>query len=79
MFPIINYQLPITNYQLSITNSQFPIPNSQFPIPNYQLFMNISPPKGKLRIGWQGFFSVFMYIVMYLPIAVLAFYSFNQS
>ena len=41
--------------------------------------MNISPPKEKLHIGWQGVFSLFMYVVMYLPIAVLAFYSFNKS
>ena len=41
--------------------------------------MNISPPKEKLHVGWQGVFSLLMYIVMYLPIAVLAFYSFNQS
>ncbi len=41
--------------------------------------MNISPPKEKLRITWQGVFSLLMYVLMYLPIAVLAFYSFNQS
>ncbi|WP_228059856.1 ABC transporter permease [Plectonema radiosum] len=41
--------------------------------------VNISPPKKKLRIGWQGVFSLLMYVLMYLPIAVLAFYSFNRS
>ncbi|MEO1376089.1 MAG: spermidine/putrescine ABC transporter permease PotC, partial [Cyanobacteria bacterium J06635_10] len=41
--------------------------------------MNISPPKKKLHIPWQGVFSLLMYVLMYLPIAVLAFYSFNQS
>jgi spermidine/putrescine transport system permease protein len=41
--------------------------------------VNISPPKKKLHIGWQLIFSLLMYVLMYLPIAVLAFYSFNQS
>jgi spermidine/putrescine transport system permease protein len=31
------------------------------------------------RIPWQGILSVLLFILMYLPILVLAFYSFNQS
>ncbi|HIK26585.1 MAG: ABC transporter permease [Oscillatoriaceae bacterium SKW80] len=35
--------------------------------------------KPKLNISWQAIFSLLMYIFMYLPILVLAFYSFNAS
>lgn len=41
--------------------------------------MNVSPPKKKLRVSWQAAFSLLMFIFMYLPIGVLALYSFNQS
>ncbi len=36
-------------------------------------------PKSRLPFSWQAAFSVLMFGFMYLPIAVLAFYSFNQS
>ncbi|QLE55697.1 ABC transporter permease [Nostoc sp. TCL26-01] len=41
--------------------------------------MNISTNKGKPLVSWQAVFSVIMFILMYLPIIVLGFYSFNQS
>ncbi len=41
--------------------------------------MNISPPNRQLRVSWQAVFSLLMFIFMYLPILVLAVYSFNQS
>lgn len=37
------------------------------------------PFQSKLNISWQAIFSLLMYIFMYLPILVLAFYSFNAS
>jgi spermidine/putrescine transport system permease protein len=41
--------------------------------------MNIFANKGKPLVSWQAVFSVVMFILMYLPIVVLGFYSFNQS
>jgi spermidine/putrescine transport system permease protein len=41
--------------------------------------MNIAPTPKKPRVPWQAVFSVIIFIVMYLPILVLGFYSFNQS
>nr|WP_305852045.1 ABC transporter permease [Tolypothrix sp. PCC 7910] len=41
--------------------------------------MNISPSSKKPRVAWQAVLSVIMFIFMYLPILVLAFYSFNKS
>ena len=41
--------------------------------------MSISASNRKPRFSWQGIFSLIMFIFMYLPIVVLAFYSFNQS
>ncbi len=35
--------------------------------------------KGKLRLSWQGLFSLLMFFYMYLPLLVLTFYSFNDS
>ncbi|CAA9418867.1 Spermidine/putrescine import ABC transporter permease protein PotC [uncultured Leptolyngbya sp.] len=39
----------------------------------------MSPSKPKLPVSWQSLFSLLMFGFMYLPILVLAFYSFNQS
>ncbi|MBA3924179.1 MAG: spermidine/putrescine ABC transporter permease PotC, partial [Nostocaceae cyanobacterium] len=39
--------------------------------------MNISQKKP--QVAWQAVFTLVMFLVMYLPILVLAFYSFNQS
>ncbi|UBF24139.1 ABC transporter permease [Kovacikia minuta CCNUW1] len=36
-------------------------------------------PSSKLPLSWQALFSLVMFGFMYLPILVLAFYSFNQS
>ncbi|AOW99812.1 spermidine/putrescine ABC transporter permease PotC [Moorena producens PAL-8-15-08-1] len=33
----------------------------------------------KLRVSWQGIFSLVMFFYMYLPLLVLTFYSFNDS
>jgi spermidine/putrescine transport system permease protein len=41
--------------------------------------VNISPSPKEPRVTWQAVFSVFIFVFMYLPILVLAFYSFNQS
>ncbi|WP_460207571.1 ABC transporter permease [Scytonema sp. NUACC21] len=42
--------------------------------------MNITPSRKKPRVfHWQAVFSLLMFVFMYLPILVLAFYSFNQS
>jgi spermidine/putrescine transport system permease protein len=41
--------------------------------------MNISKRSQKPRVQWQAVFSVLIFVFMYLPILVLAFYSFNQS
>ncbi|WP_305800055.1 ABC transporter permease [Tolypothrix sp. NIES-4075] len=41
--------------------------------------MNISSSQKKPRVAWQAVFSLLMFAVMYLPILVLAFYSFNSS
>ncbi|MFL9453437.1 ABC transporter permease [Tolypothrix campylonemoides VB511288_2] len=42
--------------------------------------MNITPSRKKPRVvSWQAVFSLCMFVFMYLPILVLAFYSFNQS
>ncbi|WP_306299026.1 ABC transporter permease [Nostoc sp. T09] len=41
--------------------------------------MNISPSPKKPRVAWQAVLSVIIFIFMYLPILVLAFYSFNKS
>lgn len=35
--------------------------------------------KPKFKLSWQGIFVGLMFLYMYLPILVLAFYSFNQS
>jgi spermidine/putrescine transport system permease protein len=41
----------------------------------------VTKPKSgdKPRRNWQGIFSILMYVYMYLPILVLALYSFNES
>ncbi|MBD2502195.1 ABC transporter permease [Anabaena azotica] len=41
--------------------------------------MNISPPQKNRLFSWQAVFSVIIFLLMYLPILVLGFYSFNQS
>ncbi|MFB2922680.1 ABC transporter permease [Aerosakkonema funiforme] len=41
--------------------------------------MNKSPSIAKSPVSWQALFSLLMYFFMYLPILVLAFYSFNKS
>ncbi|MBW4562820.1 MAG: ABC transporter permease [Mojavia pulchra JT2-VF2] len=41
--------------------------------------MNISTSHRKPRVVWQAVFSLIIFGFMYLPIVVLAFYSFNQS
>jgi spermidine/putrescine transport system permease protein len=41
--------------------------------------MNISPSTKKKPIAWQSVFSILVLLLMYLPILVLGFYSFNQS
>jgi spermidine/putrescine transport system permease protein len=41
--------------------------------------VNLSSPQKKPRVAWQAVFSLLMFVVMYLPILVLAFYSFNSS
>lgn len=41
--------------------------------------MNKSQSQDKPRIGWQAIFTLLMFFYMYLPILVLALYSFNQS
>jgi spermidine/putrescine transport system permease protein len=41
--------------------------------------VNASSSSKKPRVVWQAVFSVVIFIFMYLPILVLAFYSFNQS
>jgi len=41
--------------------------------------MTASPPPFKFLPSWQALFSGLMFLFMYLPILVLAFYSFNQS
>jgi len=41
--------------------------------------VNIYSSQKKPRVAWQAVFSVLMFVVMYLPIVVLAFYSFNSS
>ncbi|MBD3563490.1 spermidine/putrescine ABC transporter permease PotC, partial [Planktothrix sp. FACHB-1355] len=41
--------------------------------------MNKSPSVAKYPVSWQALFSLLMYFFMYLPILVLAFYSFNKS
>jgi spermidine/putrescine transport system permease protein len=41
--------------------------------------VNISPSSKKPRVPWQAVLSVIIFIFMYLPILVLAFYSFNNS
>lgn len=41
--------------------------------------MTSAQPKSKLVPSWQAIFSLLMFVFMYLPIAVLTFYSFNQS
>ena len=41
--------------------------------------MNISPSNRHQGFPWQGIFALLMLIFMYLPILVLAVYSFNQS
>lgn len=37
------------------------------------------PQKSKIPLTWQALFSLLMFGFMYLPIAVLTFYSFNKS
>lgn len=46
---------------------------------NISINMNISQPSNKKPITWQFIFSIVVFVFMYLPILVLAFYSFNQS
>ncbi|MBD2663934.1 ABC transporter permease [Richelia sinica FACHB-800] len=41
--------------------------------------MNISQHSKKPRVPWQAVFSAMIFVFMYLPIFVLAFYSFNKS
>jgi spermidine/putrescine transport system permease protein len=41
--------------------------------------VNISPSSKKPRVVWQAVLSVIIFMFMYLPILVLAFYSFNKS
>lgn len=41
--------------------------------------MNISKHFHKPRVPWQAVFSLLIFVFMYLPILVLAFYSFNRS
>lgn len=41
--------------------------------------MNIYKQINKSRVSWQGVFAIVIFVFMYLPILVLAFYSFNQS
>lgn len=41
--------------------------------------MNNFKPQAKPSVLWQTVFSLLMFFLMYLPILVLAFYSFNQS
>lgn len=41
--------------------------------------IEIITTKSKPRLSWQVLFSILMYFYMYLPILVLAFYSFNES
>jgi spermidine/putrescine transport system permease protein len=41
--------------------------------------VNIYSSQKKPRVAWQAVFSLLMFVVMYLPILVLAFYSFNSS
>jgi spermidine/putrescine transport system permease protein len=41
--------------------------------------VNISLSLKKPHVAWQAVFSLLMFVFMYLPILVLAFYSFNQS
>jgi spermidine/putrescine transport system permease protein len=41
--------------------------------------VNISPQQNNRLFSWQAVFSLLIFVFMYLPILVLAFYSFNQS
>ncbi|MBE9250826.1 ABC transporter permease [Dolichospermum sp. LEGE 00240] len=41
--------------------------------------MNIYKQINKPRVSWQVVFALVIFVFMYLPILVLAFYSFNQS
>jgi spermidine/putrescine transport system permease protein len=41
--------------------------------------MNIYKKINKPRVSWQVIFALIIFVFMYLPILVLAFYSFNQS
>jgi len=41
--------------------------------------MNILKQPAKSRVSWQAVFSLLIFMFMYLPILVLAFYSFNKS
>ncbi|MBO1068671.1 MAG: ABC transporter permease [Dolichospermum sp. DEX189] len=41
--------------------------------------MNIYKQINKPRVSWQVVFALIIFVFMYLPILVLAFYSFNQS
>ena len=41
--------------------------------------MNIYKQINKPRVSWQAVFALVIFVFMYLPILVLAFYSFNQS
>lgn len=41
--------------------------------------MNIYKQINKPRVSWQVIFALIIFVFMYLPILVLAFYSFNQS
>ncbi|MFW6358143.1 MAG: ABC transporter permease [Chroococcales cyanobacterium] len=47
--------------------------------PEEEIPVEMAQSKTKPRISWQAVFTVFMFFYMYLPILVLAFYSFNES
>lgn len=50
------------------------VSNQQEDIPEAML-----QSKPKIKVSWQAIVSLLMYLFMYLPIVVLAFYSFNAS
>lgn len=41
--------------------------------------INTPTPKPKIRLAWQLPFTLVMFVFMYLPVLVLAFFSFNES
>lgn len=48
-------------------------------IPRVSSSASKTPPLAKLAFPWQAYFSLLMFFFMYLPILVLALYSFNES